>query len=91
MAGQSSPFGQNGWIGQPWLAQPSKGHEATDFWGIYSYSTCKKVPKNAKFVDVYCFCLTFVYSGTVISSNQVNLNVGYVLKKVQATKFLEKK
>ena len=28
---------------------------------------------------------------TTISSNQVNLNVGYVLKKVQAAKFLEKK
>ena len=27
---------------------------------------------------------------TTISSNQVNLNVGYVLKKVQAAKFLEK-
>ena len=27
---------------------------------------------------------------TTISSNQVNLNVGYGLKKVQAAKFLEK-
>ena len=64
-AGQSSHSAQMGWIGRPWLARPSKGHEATDFWGIYSCSTRKKVPKNAKFVDVYCFCLTFVYSGTV--------------------------
>ena len=28
---------------------------------------------------------------TTISSNQVNLNVGYVLIKVQAAKFMEKK
>ena len=65
-AGQSSHSAQMGWIGRPWIARPSKGHEATDFWGKYSCSTCKKVPKNAKFVDVYCFCLTFVYSGTVV-------------------------
>ena len=65
MAGQSSPFGQNGWIGRPWLARPSKGHEATDFLGINSCSTCKKVPKNAKIVDVYFSCLKFVYSGPV--------------------------
>ena len=81
MAGQSSPFGQNGWIGRPWLARPSKGHEATDFLGINSCSTCKKVPKNAKFVDVYCFCLKFVYSGPVIVKSSVHLSSFIELNK----------
>ncbi len=65
MAGQSSPFGQNGWIGLPWLAGPSKGHEAIDFLGINSCSTCKKVSNKPKFVDVYCFCLLFIETGPV--------------------------
>ena len=65
----SCPF-----VGRPWLARPSKGHEATDFWGIYSCSTCKKVPKNAKIVDVYFSCLKFVYSGPV-NCNKLQLEI----------------
>ena len=80
MAGQSSPFGQNGWIGRPWLARPSKGHEATDFLGINSCSTCKKVPKNAKIVDVYFSCLKFVYSGPVICVIRCGIILGYVVQ-----------
>ena len=48
-AGQSCPFGQKGWIGRPWLAQPSKGHNFWNFLGINSYSTCKKVSNKPKF------------------------------------------
>ena len=51
-AGQSCPFGQKGWIGRPWLARPSKGHNFWNFLGINSYSTCKKVSNKPKFVDV---------------------------------------
>ena len=93
MAGQSSPFGQNGWIGRPWLARPSKGHEATDFLGINSCSTCKKVPKNAKFVDVYCFCLTFVYSGTVVSivKNELKPHYTFIIFRPSVYLCLRKK
>ena len=48
-AGQSCPFGQKGWIGRPWLARPSKGHNFWNFLGINSYSTRKKVSNKPKF------------------------------------------
>ena len=47
--GQSCPFGQKGWIGRPWLARPSKGHNFWNFLGINSYSTRKKVSNKPKF------------------------------------------
>ena len=48
-AGQSCPFGQKGWIGRPWLARPSKGHNFWNFLGIHSYSTRKKLSNKPKF------------------------------------------
>ena len=50
-AGQSCPFGQKGWIGRPWLARPSKGHNFWNFLGINSCTTYKKVSKNPKIGD----------------------------------------
>ena len=41
-AGQSSLFGQMGWIGRPWLARPSKGHDAKKILGIFYCSTGQK-------------------------------------------------
>ena len=66
-AGQSCPFGQKGWIGRPWLARPSKGHNFWNFLGINCCSTCKNVSNKPKVVDVYCFCLLFVSSGPLFS------------------------
>ena len=49
---KSAQFGQFWRFGHAWLGQPSEGHENSNFLGINSWSTYKKVSKNAKFVTV---------------------------------------
>ena len=71
-AGQSCPFGQKGWIGRPWLARPSKGHNFWNFLGINSYSTRKKVSNKPKFGGPLIFehfKSRFSKSGLLVNEN----------------------
>ena len=52
---KSAQFGQFWRLGRAWIGQPSEGHENSKFLGINSWSTYKKVSKNAKFVTVLVY------------------------------------